>query len=85
MVSNGCHFLARGAGAARTQSLQCANAAAFSVLGEGKVMGNQFCSKFDYPDGRRVNICLDLFKVGDNKYEFRDMGAVTTVLYRLTR
>jgi hypothetical protein len=72
-------------GAARTQSLQCANAVAFSVLGEGKVLGMQFCSRFDDPDGRRVNICLDLFKVGDNKYELRNMGEVTTLLYRLTR
>ncbi len=84
-LANGCYFLARGAGKARTQSIQCVNMAPFSVTGEGKVSGNQFCSKFDYPDGTKVDRCLDVVKVGENKYELRTEGRTTTLLYRLVR
>jgi hypothetical protein len=84
-LSNGCRFIASGKGTARVQSVHCPAMAPFTVTGEGKVAGDQFCSKFDYPDGTRVDVCQGLFKVGENKFEFRSQGRATTVLYRLLR
>ena len=82
---NGCYFMIRSNREGRRQTLDCPNQAApFSVTGEGKVVGNQFCSKFSYPDGSKVDVCYDIFKTGENKYETR-AGTARTVFYRLTR
>jgi hypothetical protein len=84
-LGNGCTFVARGAGSARSQSIHCPTMAPFTVKGEAKVAGNQLCSKFVYPDGSVLDRCQDVFKVGENKYEFRFGGQVMTVVYRLVR
>jgi hypothetical protein len=83
-VGNRCYFMARGANDARRQTVDCPSMPPpFSVVGEGKVVGNQLCSKFDYPDGSRIDRCQDVFRVGDNKYELRFEGRVMSVIHRL--
>ncbi len=84
-LRNQCYFLARGANDARRQYIDCPGMATFVVVGEGKVVGDQLCSKFSYPDGSRIDRCQDVFKVGDNRYELRVQGAVMTVFSRLLR
>lgn len=82
---NGCYFMIRSNADGRRQTIDCPNQfAPFSVLGEAKVVGNQFCSKFTYPDGTRNDACASFFKVGDNKYEIR-AGRTASVFYRLLR
>lgn len=82
---NGCYFMIRSIREGRRQTIDCpGQPAPFSVLGEAKVVGNQFCAKFTYPDGNRTDLCCEMFKVGDNKYEGRTAGG-TMVFYRLIR
>jgi hypothetical protein len=82
-VTNGCHWITKGAGSARSQTVYCPNAAPFTVTGEARIDRNRLCSKFSYPDGSRFEGCPDVFKVGENKYETRMNGATRTVFYRL--
>jgi hypothetical protein len=85
-VGNKCYFMARTNSDGRRQIIDCPNQpSTFSVFGEGKVVGNQLCSKFGYPDGSKIDRCQDIFKVGDNKYEIRVGGQVTSVFQRLLR
>lgn len=83
--ANSCHWIAKGSGAARSQTVYCPGMAPFTVTGEARVDGNRLCSKFNYPDGSRFEACQDIFKVGENKYEGRLNGATRTVFYRLVR
>lgn len=84
-LSNGCHFMALGAGDARVQVIRCPEVAqTLTVRGSVRVAGHQFCSKFSYPDGQVVDRCQDLFLVGENRYELRlPNGQVSTVFHRL--
>lgn len=83
-LANKCYFMARSTKDGRQQTVDCpSQPGSFSVLGEAKVVGNQLCSKFGYPDGSRMERCQDVVKVGDNKYELRVGGQVTAVLRRL--
>jgi hypothetical protein len=83
---NGCHFIAKGKDLARIQTIFCPSMAQpFTVTGEVKIVGNQMCSKFAYPDGSKFEGCQDLFKVGDNKFELRAGGTVRSIVYRLVR
>ena len=85
-LGNGCHFIAKGKDLARIQTVYCPTMAQpFTVTGEVQIVGNQACSKFVYPDGSKFEGCQDLFKVGDNKFEFRTNGTVRTIVYRLVR
>ena len=85
-VTNGCNFIAQGKGQARFQTVFCpSQAQPFTVTGEAKVVGDQLCSKFLYPDGNKFEMCQDVVRIGDNKYEFRAQGQVRAVVYRLTR
>lgn len=85
-VINGCHFIAKGKDLARIQTIFCPTMAQpFTVTGELRIVGNQMCSKFSYPDGSKLDACQDIFKVGDNKYEVRVGGTTRSVLYRLVR
>jgi hypothetical protein len=84
-VINGCHFINKGPGSARVQTVYCANTAPFTVTGEARVEGDRLCSRFVYPDGSRTDSCQDIFRVGENKYETRLNGATRTVFYRLIR
>ena len=85
-LGNGCHFIAKGKDLARIQTIFCPNMAQpFNVTGEIKIVGNQMCSKFSYPDGSKLDACQDVFKVGDNKFEVRVGGTARSVLYRLVR
>lgn len=83
-LGNGCAFMAKGA-PKRYQTVYCPGMDPFTVLGETKIVGNQLCSKFVYPDGSSYDACQDLFKVGDNKYEVRVYGVTRSILYRLVR
>jgi hypothetical protein len=84
-VMNGCHFIAKGTGSERRQSIYCPNNPPFTVTGEARVQGDQFCARFTYPDNSRYDSCQDVLKVGDNKYEFRLGGVLRSVFYRLIR
>jgi len=84
-IANGCHFINKGPGTARRQTVYCPAAAPFTVIGEARVDGNRLCSKFVYPDGSRYEGCQEIFKVGENKFEARMDGAPRTVFYRLVR
>ena len=80
---NKCHWITKGPGQARTQSVYCPNSAPFTITGQAQVDGDRLCSKFVYPDGNRYEGCQEIFRVGDNKYETRVDGAVRNVFYRL--
>jgi hypothetical protein len=83
-LRNGCYFMAQGTGNRRQQSVKCAGREPFAVIGEASVKGNQFCSKFSYPDGVVADVCQDVVRVGDNKYQMRNAGSQPTVVfYRL--
>lgn len=83
---NGCHFIAKGKDTARIQTIFCPTMTQpFTVTGEIKIVGNQMCSKFTYPDGNKLDACQDVIRVGDNKFEVRLGGAARSVLYRLVR
>lgn len=83
-VLNQCFFIARGTGIARSQTVYCPTMAQpFTVVGEAKVVGDQVCSKFSYPDGSKLDACQDVVKVGDNKYELRTGTTLRSVIYRL--
>jgi hypothetical protein len=84
-VINGCHWINKGPGTARSQTVYCPNSQPFTVTGEARVDGNRLCSKFTYPDGSRYEGCQEIFKVGENKYEARLNGATRTLFYRLVR
>ena len=84
--ATGCFFMIRTSSDGRRQAVDCPNRPPpFIVLGEGKVVGNQFCSKFTYPDGTTADLCYDIFRIGENKYETRSGGAARLVFYRLIR
>ncbi len=85
-LANGCFFMARSNADGRRQTVDCpSQASPFTVLGEGKVVGNQFCSKFSYPDGSRSELCFEIYRIGENRYETRSGTMVRTVFSRLTR
>ena len=85
-VVNGCHFIAKGKDLARIQTIFCPTMAQpFTVTGEIKIVGDQMCTKFAYPDGSRMEGCQEVVKIGDNKYEIRIGSTVRSVLYRLVR
>ena len=85
-VQNGCYFLIRSGPYGRRQTIDCPNQPTpFNVFGEGKVVGDLFCSKFDYPDGSKMDSCSSVVKVGENKFELRTGGSVRSVFYRLLR
>lgn len=84
-VANGCHWIIKGPGNARSQTAYCPNSAPFTVTGEARVEGNRLCSKFNYPDGARFDACTEIFKIGDNKFEARLDGVPRNVFYRLVR
>lgn len=83
--ANGCHWLTKGPGQARTQTIYCPNSQAFTVVGQARIEGNRLCSKFSYPDGTKYEGCQEIFKVGENKYEARVDGVARNVFYRLIR
>jgi hypothetical protein len=83
-LRNGCYFMAQGTGNRRHQSVKCAGLDAFVVIGEVRVQGDQFCSRFRYPDGVLADMCQEVVRVGDNKYQMRPVGSQpTTLFYRL--
>lgn len=85
-IANGCFFMARSSADGRRQTVDCpGQATPFTVLGEGKVVGNQFCTKFSYPDGSRTELCFEVHRIGENRYETRSGTTVRTVFSRLTR
>jgi len=84
-VNNNCHWIAKGVGTARSQTVYCPNSEPFTVTGEARVDGNRLCSKFIYPNGSRFEGCQEIFKVGENKFEGRLNGATRTIFYRLVR
>ena len=84
-VNNGCHWITKGPGTARSQTGYCPNSAPFTITGEARVDGNRLCSKFIYPDGSRFEGCTEIFKVGENKYEGRLDGVTRNIFYRLVR
>jgi hypothetical protein len=85
-VGNKCYFMGRSTKDGRQQTVDCpSQPGSFTVLGEAKVVGNQLCSKFGYPDGSRTDRCQDIYKLGDNKYEFRFGGQPMAIFQRLVR
>jgi len=84
-VNNDCHWIAKGVGKARSQTVYCPNSEPFTITGEARVDGNRVCSKFIYPNGSRYEGCTEIFKVGENKYEGHLNGAKRTIFYRLVR
>jgi hypothetical protein len=85
-LADGCQFLAKNKGSERHVSVFCPNSMApWTVKGEGKVVGNQWCVKFAFPDGNSLNQCEEFFKVGDHKYEIRYQGKPINTVYRLVR
>jgi hypothetical protein len=84
-LSNGCHWITKGPGQARSQTIYCPNAAPFTITGEARVEGDRLCSKFTYPDGTKFEGCQEVYRVGDNRYEARVDGVARNVFYRLTR
>lgn len=86
VTPRGCFFMIRSRVDGRRQSVDCPDQGhPFTVLGQGQVVGHEFCSKFTYPDGRVSDQCYTMFKVGDNKYETRVGSTVHNVFYRLVR
>lgn len=85
-LRNGCQFMAKNRGAERHLSVFCdANVAPWTVKGEGKVVGDTWCTKFKYPDGSGQDGCEEFFKIGDNRYEIRAGGVPVSRVYRLIR
>ncbi len=82
---NNCHWITKGPGSSRSQTVHCPGSAPFTVTGQAQVQADRLCSKFVYPDGTRFEACQEVFKVGDNKYEGRDDGVLRNVFYRLIR
>jgi hypothetical protein len=83
-LRTGCYFMAQGPGTRRQQSVKCPGMEPFVVTGEARVEGNRFCSKFRYPDGVLLDLCQDVIRIGDNKYQMRGAGSQpTTIFYRL--
>lgn len=79
-----CQFLGMSRGTERHLSMMCApDSAPWTVKGEGKVVGDKWCTKFKYPDGTTQDRCDELFKIGENKYEFRAGGVPVNRVYRL--
>lgn len=84
--ATGCFFMIRTSSDGRRQAVDCPNRPPpFIVLGEGKVVGNQFCSKFTYPDGMTADSCYEVFRIDENKYETRSGGTARLIFYRLIR
>ena len=88
-LRNGCQFMAKNRGTERHErhvTVICDNnMAPWTVKGEGKVVGDKWCSKFTFPDGNTQDQCDELFKIGENKYEFRAGGVPISSVYRLIR
>lgn len=85
-LQNGCNFFAKNKSGERHLTVFCAdNMAPWTVKGEGKVVGNQWCIKFRYPNGASDDHCEQFYKVGDNKYEIRLGDKVLNSAYRLVR
>jgi len=85
-LENGCQFLGKNRGTERHLSVMCANdKAPWTVTGEGKVVGDKWCTKFVFPDSRTQDRCDELFKIGESKYEFRAGGVPVNLVYRLVR
>ncbi|NKE65987.1 hypothetical protein RAMLITH_09160 [Ramlibacter sp. RBP-2] len=83
-LQNGCQFLAKNRGSERHLAVFCPDSMApWTVKGEGKVVANQWCVKFRFPDGNSQDQCEEFFKVGDNAYEIRFNGVPINRVYRL--
>jgi len=83
-LENGCQFLGKNRGTERHLSVMCANdRAPWTVKGEGKVVGDRWCTKVTFPDLSTQDRCDELFKIGENKYEFRAGGVPVNRVYRL--
>lgn len=83
-LQNGCQFLAKNRASERHLAVFCPDSTApWTVKGEGKVVGNQWCVKFRFPDGNSQDRCEEFFKVGDNAYEIRYNGMPVNRVYRL--
>lgn len=79
-----CQFLAKNKSADRHLSIICPNdLAPWTVKGEGKVVGNRWCSKFRFPNGTTSDTCEEFFKIGDNRYELRVDGQAKHRVHRL--
>lgn len=79
-----CQFIVKTKNGDRHLSVFCPNdMAPWSVKGEGKVVGDRWCSKFRYPDGSASDTCEDFFKVGENRYELRVDGQPRHRVFRL--
>jgi len=78
-----CHYVVKGPGDARSQTLYCPNSAPITVIGQARIEGDRLCSEFVYPNGTRYQGCQEMFKVGENKYEARVDGVARSVFYRL--
>lgn len=84
-LANGCHWIIKGPGNARSQTGYCPNSAPFTVTGEARVEGDRLCSKFVYDNGTKFDACTEIYKIGDNKFEARLDGVPRNVFYRLVR
>jgi len=83
-LANGCQFLGKNRLTERHLSVMCrGDSAPWTVKGEGKVVGDTWCTKFKFPDGTTQDRCDELFKIGENKYEFRAGGVPVNRVYRL--
>jgi len=79
-----CQFLGINRGTERHLTMMCNHdSAPWTVKGEGKVVGDTWCTKFTYPNGTTQDRCDELFKIGENKYEFRTRGVPVNRVYRL--
>lgn len=84
-VLNNCQFLGKnGKDDARYLAVVCpGDPMPWTVKGEGRVVGDRWCTKFVYPNGTSSDACEEIFKIGDNRYEFRLDGRVRSRLHRL--
>lgn len=82
---NNCQFLAKnGQGDARYLAVVCpGDPMPWTVKGEGRVVGDRWCTRFTYPNGTGADTCEEIFRIGDNRYEFRENGRVRSRLHRL--
>lgn len=83
-LQDGCQYFAKNRGGERYLTVFCPDStASWTVKGEGKVVGNSWCVKFQYPNGASSDQCEDFFRTGDNKYEIRLKGKPINRAYRL--
>lgn len=80
---NQCHFMARNTGTVREMAVFCPGQPMFVVRGEGRVQGDQLCSKFEYPDKTRLDACHEIVQVAEGRYEVRAGGQRRSVLQRI--